>query len=132
MSNAIEAWHHIVKTGDTDALNTLIADEAVFYSPVVHTPQKGKDITIAYLSGAYEVLINDTFEYLREIKSNNEAFLEFRAVIDGIEINGVDFIKWNDSNQIIEFRVWVRPLKAMNMLHAKMGEYLARQTTAAE
>jgi len=132
MSDALKAWHHIVKTGDIAALNDLIAHEAVFYSPVVHTPQKGKDITIAYLTGAYEVLINDTFEYLREVESSDEAFLEFKAVIDGIEINGVDFIKWNDNGQITEFRVWVRPLKAMNTLHAKMGAYLARQTQQAK
>lgn len=132
MSNATKAWHRIVNSGDTASLKALIADDAVFYSPVVHTPQKGKDITIAYLSGAYEVLTNETFEYLREIESGNEAFLEFKAVVDGIEINGVDFMKWNDEDQIIEFRVWVRPLKAMNTLHAKMGAYLARQMQQAE
>jgi hypothetical protein len=53
--------------------------------------------------------------------------LEFATEIDGITINGVDIIKFTDDGRIIHFKVMVRPLKAMNLLHRLMGEQLAVQ-----
>ncbi|MGJ8671139.1 MAG: hypothetical protein ACSHXK_16770, partial [Oceanococcus sp.] len=105
-------------------LNELLADNAVFLSPVVHTPQIGKAITSAYLTAAFGVLFNESFRYVREIQSERDAMLEFEVEIDGIFMNGVDLIKWNDENKITEFKVMIRPLKAVNLLHQKMAEML--------
>ena len=124
MVTALDSWHDIIRNGDTSALETLIADDAVFHSPVVHTPQVGKAIVVKYLTAAAMVLINDSFHYVREMVQDNEALLEFQATIDDIVINGIDHIRWNDNNQIVEFKVWVRPLKAIQKLHQVMAKQL--------
>ena len=106
------------------ALARLLADEVVFHSPVVHTPQRGKAITLQYLAGAMQVLNTAQFHFQREIVGEHDALLEFSTEIDGITVNGIDLIRWNDAGQIIDFKVMVRPLKAVNMLHQKMGAML--------
>ncbi len=128
MSNApvIDAWHALVQTRDMAALATLLADDVVFQSPVVHTPQRGKAITTQYLTGAMQVLNNASFRYAREVIGSHDAVLEFSTEIDGIQINGIDLITWNDAGQITDFKVMVRPLKAVNLLHQKMGAMLER------
>ena len=98
----------------------------VFHSPVVHTPQEGKPITTLYLAAAMHVLNNDNFKYLREITSDNHAVLEFQTEIDGIVINGVDMITWREDGRIIDFKVMLRPLKAINLIHRMMGEMLEK------
>lgn len=124
--SVIESWHNIVRTRDASGLNELLADDVVFYSPVVHTPQVGKAITSVYLSAAVQVFGNESFRYVREIVGESDAVLEFETEIDGITVNGVDMIKWNENGQIIEFKVMIRPLKAVNLIHQKMGEMLKR------
>ncbi len=124
MVTALDSWHDIIRNGDTSALETLIADDAVFHSPVVHTPQVGKAIVVKYLTAAAIVLMNDSFHYVREMVQDHEALLEFQATIDDIVINGIDHIRWNENNQIVEFKVWVRPLKAIQKLHQVMAKQL--------
>jgi hypothetical protein len=124
----LAAWHHVVHSRDLAALAALLADEVVFHSPVVHTPQRGRAITLKYLSGAMVVLNNAGFRYEREIVGTHDAALEFATEIDGIAINGVDLIRWNDEGRIIDFKVMLRPLKAVNIVHQKMGELLARMS----
>ncbi|HEX6278520.1 MAG TPA: nuclear transport factor 2 family protein [Pyrinomonadaceae bacterium] len=124
-SKVLSSWHNIVRTRDASGLGELLADDVVFYSPVVHTPQAGKAITRMYLAAAVQVFGNDSFKYIREILGESDAVLEFETEIDGILINGVDMMKWNEDGQIIEFKVMIRPLKAINLIHQKMGELLA-------
>ena len=107
-----------------ESLSGILADECVFESPVVHTPQVGKAITTLYLSAAFKVFNGDGFRYVRELASGNEAVLEFVTTIDGIVVNGVDMIRWNEAGRITEFKVMVRPLKAIQLVHRKMGEML--------
>lgn len=109
---------------DVSALDTLLADDVVFLSPVVHLPQNGKAITTLYLSAAMTVLGNAAFRYTDEWIGPKSGVLEFEALIDGISINGIDIINWNDENQITGFKVMVRPLKAVSKLHDLMGKLL--------
>ena len=102
----------------------LLSEGVVFHSPVVHTPQVGKAITMQYLAAAFRVFFNESFRYTREIVSINDAILEFQVEIDGIIVNGVDMIRWNEAGQITDFKVMVRPLKAINLIHQKMAEML--------
>ena len=125
-THPIQAWHALVRSRDMAALDALLHDDVVFHSPVVHTPQRGKAITTLYLRGAMQVLNNPNFRYEREIVGERDAVLEFVTEIDGLVINGIDLIRWNDAGQIIDFKVMVRPLKAVNALHQKMGEMLQR------
>ena len=104
-TNPIPTWHQLVQTGDVRGLDAILADDAVFHSPVVHTPQAGKAITSKYLAAAFHVFFNETFRYVRELQGKRDAVLEFEVEIDGIEVNGVDMIKWNDAGKIIEFKV---------------------------
>jgi hypothetical protein len=124
MAHPIEVWHQIMAGKDLDALGTLLAEDVVFHSPVVHTPQQGKDITSLYLTAAAHVLGNDSFRYVREVIGDTDAVLEFTTEIDGITLNGVDMIRWNEQGQIVDFKVMVRPLKAVNLIHAKMAQML--------
>tara|TARA_Y100000815_G_scaffold193734_1_gene177178 strand:+ start:384 stop:773 length:390 start_codon:yes stop_codon:yes gene_type:complete len=121
----MERWHKVVEAQDPSGLADLLADEVVFHSPVVHTPQVGKAITTLYLSAAFKTLnAPGHFRYLREIVDGNNAVLEFQTEIDGITINGIDMIQWNDDGKIVDFKVMVRPLKAVNAIHAAMGRML--------
>jgi hypothetical protein len=122
---AIETWHKLMKARDSQGLDRLLADDVVFQSPVVHTPQVGKAITQIYLTAAMEVLGNEAFRYVGEWFGPTSAILEFETEIEGIRINGVDMIGWNDAGRITSFKVMVRPLKAINKLHAMMGALLA-------
>ncbi len=124
--STLAAWHEVFETKEMDKLDALLADDAVMISPVVHTFQRGKEITKKYLSAASHVLGNDTFKYVREFESDDGAVLEFECEIDGIFVNGVDIIAWNEDGKITEFKVMVRPLQAVNMVHQKMGEMLQR------
>jgi len=121
----ITAWHHLVQAGDPSGLEHLLADEAIFVSPIVHAPQHGKALAKAYLSAAFKVFFNPSFRYVREILGPTDAMLEFETTVDGVLVNGVDIIKWNDAGQIIEFKVMIRPLKAVNLIHERMGAMLA-------
>ena len=123
--SVIEIWHKLVKNRDADRLDDLLADDVVFHSPVVHGGQKGKALTKMYLTAALHVLGNESFRYVREILGKRDAALEFVANVDGVEINGVDFIQWNDAGKITDFKVMVRPIKAVNTIHQLMAQALA-------
>jgi hypothetical protein len=126
MTHPLTAWHTYTEAPTPAGLKALLHDEVVFHSPVVHTPQRGKPITFAYLWAANETLGGDSFEYLREIVDGNTAVLEFQTVMDGITVNGIDMISWDEEGLITDFKVMVRPLQAVNKVHAVMGEMLAR------
>jgi SnoaL-like domain len=122
----IEQWHQVVRTRDMAALRELLAEDVVFVSPVVHTPQVGRAITLAYLQAATEVLNNPTFRYLNQWFGPESAVLEFECEVEGISINGIDMIHWDAAGRIDHFKVMVRPLKAVNKLHELMGRALQR------
>ncbi len=123
-AHALGTWHRLVRSQDTSGLNTLLAEDAIFYSPVVHTPQRGRKLVAMYLSAAFHVFFNPTFRYVREIVGEADAMLEFETEIDGILVNGVDLLRWNSTGQIIEFKVMLRPLKAINLIHQRMAAML--------
>ena len=124
----LETWHRLVRTQDRAGLDTLLAQDAVFHSPVVHTPQRGRKLAALYLGAAFEVFFNPAFRYVREIVGPSDAVLEFETEIDGVHVNGVDLVKWNDAGEIVEFKVMIRPLKAINAVHQRMAALLARQS----
>ncbi|MGP8153510.1 MAG: nuclear transport factor 2 family protein [Smithella sp.] len=126
IENTVAAWHKLLETKDATGLDNILADNVVFHSPVVHTPQVGKPITTLYLTAALYVFNNGSFKYLREIISGNNAVLEFTTVIDGITVNGVDMINWDTDGKITDFKVMIRPLKAINLIHKMMGEMLQK------
>jgi hypothetical protein len=123
----LDRWYGYMKSHDNAALWDLLDPDAVFESPVVHTPQCGRDITFKYLSSAGKVLGGADFVYTGEWRSDNGAVLEFETEIDGIKLNGVDIIRFGNDGRITHFKVMVRPLKAINLLHRLMGEQLAKQ-----
>ena len=125
-ANPLEKWHQLVKSKDPILLDEILADDAVFHSPVVHTPQVGKPVVKLYLMGAAQVLGGESFKYVREMVDGNDALLEFELELDGIHMNGIDLIRWNDDGKITDFKVMVRPLKAVNLIHQKMGEMLEK------
>jgi len=126
MTHPIDAWHELVRTRNVRGLGALLAEDAVLHSPVVHTPQKGRAIATQYLTAALAVLANESFRYVREIRGGRDALLEFELELAGVQVNGVDIIRWNDAGQIVDFKVMVRPLKGMQAVHQKMGELLAQ------
>jgi hypothetical protein len=137
--DTLAVWHRIALKGETGLLDDILAEDVVFHSPVVHTPQAGKALTKMYLAAAYGVFTagsgvgdkpaadskkSSPFRYVREVVGLRDAVLEFVAEIDGIVINGVDMIRWNDDGRIVDFKVMVRPLKAINLLHQLMAGML--------
>ncbi|GAO54357.1 MULTISPECIES: nuclear transport factor 2 family protein [unclassified Novosphingobium] len=124
MQLGLAAWHRYMLDSDPALLEELIAPDAVFHSPVVHTPQEGREKVLMYLTAAAGVFGNGTFAYVRELVDGPEACLEFTAEIDGIKVNGIDLIRFDLEGRIIDFKVMVRPLKAINAVWQKMAEQL--------
>jgi SnoaL-like domain len=120
----IAIWHRLVREHNPRGLDDLLDADAVFLSPVVHTPQRGRKITALYLSAAFQVFFNPSFRYVREIIGATDAMLEFETTIDGVQVNGVDIIRWNEAGRIVEFKVMVRPLKAIQIIHQRMAAML--------
>jgi hypothetical protein len=117
----IERWIEIIDNGRTDELEALLAEDAVFY---VFTPQEGRDKTLAYLTAAVKLFGDSDFRYVGQWFGDRSAVLEFVAKIDGIHINGVDLIRWNDDEKIVEFKVLLRPLKALQSVMPAMARLL--------
>jgi hypothetical protein len=124
---AITRWHQLVAARNLSDLDDLLADEVIFQSPAVHTPQVGKAVTRRYLEAALHVLMNDSFRYIGEWFGESSAILEFEAVIDGMQLNGVDMIHWDESDRIVRFKVMVRPFKALQTLMPLMAKELERR-----
>ncbi|ASK36137.1 nuclear transport factor 2 family protein [Alloalcanivorax mobilis] len=126
IEQTIAQWHKLVDAKDSAALDEILADNVVFHSPVVHTPQQGKAITRLYLTAALHTLNNEHFRYLREVLDGDNAMLEFTTELDGIQLNGVDIIHCDADGRIDDFKVMVRPLKAVNKIHEMMGAMLEK------
>ena len=120
----IDSWHTVFKSQELDKLDKIIADNAVFTSPVVFKPMEGKEITKMYLFAAGQSFNMDKFKYIREVHDGINSILEFETFIDEISVNGVDMIKWNNEGKIVDFKVMIRPLKAVQKVQEKMIESL--------
>ena len=119
-----DAWHDVIARSDAESLRSLLADNACFHSPVVFRPQQGRELTAMYLTAAMHVFEDSGFHYVREVVSGHDAVLEFVATIDGIEVNGVDMIHWDEYGRIDDFKVMVRPWKGIEKLREKMAAML--------
>jgi hypothetical protein len=124
-AEALDRWHAVVRSRSDTALSSLLADAVVFHSPVVYTPQAGKPVVTAYLRAALKVFGNESFRYVREVVGERDAILEFELELDDLHVNGVDKIRWDEHGLIVDFKVMLRPLKAVNLVHQKMGAMLA-------
>ena len=132
--DVIERWHLHMRGQLPGGLDELLDDDVVFYSPIVYTPQAGKAITTLYLSAAGQTLPGEKtsasgdsskgFRYTKQVLSGDTAVLEFETTVEGKYVNGVDIIRCNDAGKIVEFRVMIRPLQAINLVHRQMGEML--------
>ena len=129
IETTVERWHRFLTGGDPDGLEQLLADDVVFYSPIVYTPQRGKDITTLYLQAAQQTLPGEpggegAFRYTKQVLAGDTAVLEFETTVDGKYVNGVDIIRCDEAGQIVEFRVMIRPLQAVNIVHEQMRAML--------
>ena len=122
--NLIHKWHDLINNDDLNKLDAILADDAVFSSPVVFNPMKGKEITKMYLYAAGQSFNMDKFKYTREIHDEMYSVLEFETYIDEISVNGVDMIEWNEDGKIKDFKVMIRPFKAVQKVQEKMVEAL--------
>src|SRR3954451_5268329 len=139
----IDKWLAHVRGELPGGLDELLDDEVVFYSPIVFTPQEGKAITTMYLQAAGQTLPGDKqaassprstdgggFRYTKTVMAGDTAVLEFETTVQGKYVNGVDIIRCNDEGRIIEFRVMIRPLQAVNLVHAQMKAMLEKMRSA--
>lgn len=139
IEKVIESWHRLLRGQYPGGLDELLADDVVFYSPIVYTPQKGKEITKLYLTAAGNTFAGGSgggsgeadlsaspFRYTKEVLSGNQAVLEFETEVEGKYVNGVDIIECNAEGKIVEFRVMIRPLQAVNLMHQQMRAMLER------
>jgi hypothetical protein len=123
-NNPLDAWHRIVVTQDPGGLQALLADDVVFHSPIIHTPQCGKKAVARYLEAALQAFYSPTFRIVRKLFGERDAMLEFESEIDGVIINAVDIVEWNGAGQIVDFKVMVRPLKAIGVVQQQMSARL--------
>ena len=120
----LEAWHRLVANKDVTGVDSLLAEDVVFHSPVVDTPQAGKAVTRRYLAAVFDILSKHSFRYVREVAGERDAVLEFLVEIDGVPVNGVDMITWNDEGLIVDFKVMLRPIKAVKLMQMKVAAIL--------
>jgi hypothetical protein len=123
----LQRWHEMIENQDPSRLPDMIAEGAVFHSPAVHTPQKGRDLVTAYLTGAMKVL-GPEFHYDDEWVHERDAVLLFASTVDGLEVQGIDLIRWDDDGRIEDFTVMVRPFKALQAVMGRMLEELTSLT----
>ena len=123
----IERWLDVIENGQTADLDDMLAEDAVFYSPAVFTPQRGRATAAAYLRAAEHMFAGTGFHYVNKWIDSHSAVLEFAAEVDGITVEGVDILHWNDEGQLTSVKVMVRPFKALQVVIAKMAELLAAQ-----
>ena len=138
IERCIEKWHAQLRGELAGGLDELLAEDVVFYSPIVYTPQRGKQVTKLYLTAAGATFSDDPpqadgpklpgrkFHYTKQVLCGRQAVLEFETEVGGKYVNGVDIIECNDEGKIVEFRVMVRPLQAVNLLHQRMAAMLER------
>ena len=125
---AVRAWHAVVASGDPALLDGLLADDVVFRSPAVFTPQQGKAVTTQYLSSAM-VVLGPSLRYIGEWYDQASAVLEFEAELDGIYVQGVDMLRWNGDGKLVGFTVMVRPVRGLQKLVELMAGQLAAGQT---
>jgi ketosteroid isomerase-like protein len=121
----ISNWHESINNRDITKLSTLLSDDVVLHSPVIHTPIQGKRMVSMYLQAAFHTFLTDDFHYVQELVNGQTAVLEFQLTLNDIKINGIDMITWNDEQKITEFKVMIRPLKALNIINDQMTALLA-------
>jgi hypothetical protein len=126
IESPLEKWHRIVLAQQPDGLDDLLADEVVFYSPIVHTPQRGKALVKRYLSAALQVFFNPSLRCVRKLCDDSNGVFEFEVDIDGILLNVMDVLRWDERGRVVEFRVFIRPLKAMQLAQQRMAAMLER------
>jgi len=126
----LHRWHDQMQSSDMSKLESLLAEDVVFHSPVVHSPQKGREIVCLYLRAANNIFSDTQFQYVREVVDGPNIVLEFTCLMDGIFVNGIDMIHVNDDGLIDDFKVMVRPIKAVNLVWERMGEMLAQKKSA--
>jgi hypothetical protein len=122
----IQRWLEFIDTGHDGDVSALLAADAVFYSPAVFTPQEGRDKTAAYLGAAAKLFGGGEFRYVNQWYGERSAVLEFVADLDGVHVNGIDMIEWNDAEEIVSFKVMLRPFKALQAVMPKMAELLGQ------
>lgn len=122
--NPLDAWHRIVVDQEPARLEALLADDVVFHSPIVHTPQRGKAVATRYLEAALQVFFSPRFRVVRKLSGEMDAMMEFETEVDGVIIDAVDIVKWDATGRIIDFKVMVRPLKAIGVVQQRMTERL--------
>ena len=127
IDDVIARWHRYLDGELPGGLDELLAEDVVFYSPVVYTPQRGKPVATQYLEAASRTLAGGegSFEYTKQVLSGDTAVLEFEASVDGRYVNGVDIIRCDDAGRIVEFRVMMRPLQGIQAVHEQMSRRLA-------
>lgn len=120
----ISSWHKVMKNYELDDLDNILSKDVIFFSPVVFKAMNGKEITKMYLSAAGKSFNLEKFQYTNEIHDGMHSILEFETFIDDISVNGVDMIEWDEDGKIVNFKVMVRPLKAVQKVQQKMVEAL--------
>tara|TARA_A100001015_G_scaffold23710_1_gene26793 strand:+ start:591 stop:986 length:396 start_codon:yes stop_codon:yes gene_type:complete len=120
----ISSWHKVMKNYELDDLDNILSEDVVFFSPVVFKAMNGKEITKMYLSAAGKSFNLEKFQYTNEINYGMHSILEFETFIDDISVNGVDMIEWDEDGKIVNFKVMIRPLKAVQKVQQKMVEAL--------
>lgn len=122
----LAAWYQMIQDRNVKGLDALLSDHVVFHSPIVDTPQRGKQVVTQYLAAALRAFFNESFRYVREVTSGRDAILEFQVEIDGHSVNGVDMLTWDETGQIVDFKVMIRPLKGIKLVHQKIAVMLER------
>jgi hypothetical protein len=127
--NSLMRWHELVAARDLSTLPELIHADAVFRSPVAHTPYQGREALVLALSTVINVFENFTYHREFATEEGRDVVLEFSAEVGGKKLKGADFIKFNEDGLIIEFEVMIRPASGLMALGQEMGARIGESLT---
>lgn len=132
VSESLAHWHSMVAAGDLSKLSSILHTDAVFRSPVAHTPYPGAPVVALILNTVAQVFTE--FTYLRELSTadGHSVVLEFSAQVNGKQLKGIDMLRFDETGKIVEFEVMIRPLNALQALAEEMGQRLAPYLAAAK
>lgn len=122
---SLQRWHQLIAARDLRQLPELLHPEAVFRSPMAHTPYPGAQKVNLILNTVLQVF--QDFTYHRELASADglNVVLEFSATVADRELKGIDMIRFDEAGKIVEFEVMIRPMSGLAALGEEMGRRLA-------
>jgi hypothetical protein len=129
-ARSLARWHEMIASGDLSGLGSIVHPDAVFSSPVAHTPYRSGDAVVLAVSTAFAVFSDFTYHRSFVAESGRGVVLEFRARVGDRTVHGIDMIEFDDEGRIVAVEVMVRPMSGLQALGTEMAARVGTRLTS--